>query len=1099
MPFAVKGNTVQTILNLKLKKLVKKLIFILVFKLKTLIDEHYMNTKRLYYFLILSFIFSTLLFADNSKEQNSNSNRSLRKTNSLFDRSTGFLNAGRMKINGIESFGLLCGWDHPGYQSWYPGAFHGDRGEVRWIAPVITMPPGPWGAQVTNGPALPEDRSAQYNSIESFSAIHVSAGDGSNFTDWEALDGSGEHYHGKMLQDNIPMMATSTFPNSWPEGYFDENGQWVSKPGEHYWPGGWAVDPDESSPNFGQPMEGEFVSNQDIFFISSDKYNGRRSGALTAKYGYPVGIDMEVSGYSYSTTIYENITFFNINFIYRTAEQISNPNSRFYDPGRHYYNGPIDSVYFAFFVDPDLPGRYLVPGSNFRQANPWAEDDYGLVYDYNEDGKIDVFLAFDKSDYFTDETYPQNAGPVSAYGINFFKTPRENPADTNSPDIGITGFHWFDQDDAMRPSNIDAQWEKTLYALSSGQPSLIPEELREKWFHGRDPHQDDVSLLKEYQENFSAGNRPDIQFWFSSGPFSIAPGDTIPIHIGIVGGTPDPGSLDAEGFATNPPDIRFKSVFDALREADTLYQNNFIGFRPPSAPRLSAAGTEVTDKYGLPVIYGENGKVSLYWDDNAEDSFEIITRDHDFQGYRLYRTQANVEGQGDPEWGTPVYDYTGQKIVGYRPLAQYDLIDEWEGPDPLNPFFDLGSNSGLRYQFVDKNVINGVRYRYTITAYDHPIADVGQPALESFRGNDPRLIQTVDVIPGLKPQGFVGGGQDSSVLHLAGQGTGTIYAQTLNPVVITGHTYQITFKDSLENLRFDLYDVDRKAYLFTDYDKIHQDDDPAEVQPKPIFDGLGLKITNHNNVEELSRGWVSVGADTSEYVFGQLSETADKIAAPFDYQIVFGDSSSKFYGISSAKLVPFQVFNVTVDPDRHHPLKLYIRNPGRDWTSGDYIYFLEPDEHHKSWQMSIEWVEGAKAPGPGDIFEYRTKKPFKEGDVFEIKTSASAVNKNELDMKKIKVVPNPYLVSNLAEQASSRADRFSHELRFTHLPAKCTIKIYTLRGDLIKTIHHNSLSIGEARWNLQSDEQLEVSYGIYVYTVTTPDGKKKVDKFAIIW
>jgi len=61
-----------------------------------------------------------------------------------------------------------------------------------------------------------------------------------------------------------------------------------------------------------------------------------------------------------------------------------------------------------------------------------------LIYDYDGDGSIDVFLAFDKKDEFTDETYPQNSGPVSAYGINFFKTPKKNPADPMSKDIGIT-------------------------------------------------------------------------------------------------------------------------------------------------------------------------------------------------------------------------------------------------------------------------------------------------------------------------------------------------------------------------------------------------------------------------------------------------------------------------------------------------------------------------------------------------------------------------------------------------------------------------------------------------------------------------------------
>ena len=475
------------------------------------------------------------------------------------------------------------------------------------------------------------------------------------------------------------------------------------------------------------------------------------------------------------------------------------------------------------------------------------------------------------------------------------------------------------------------------------------------------------------------------------------------------------------------------------------------------------------------------------------------SRDHDFQGYRIYRTQANVEGQGDPEWGTPIYDYSGQRILGYRPLAQYDLVDEWEGPDPLNPFFDLGSNSGLKYQFVDNNVINGVRYRYTITAYDHPIVDAGQQALESSRGNDPRLVQTVDVIPGLQPQGFQSGAPDSAVTHVSGRATGYVLAETVDPVHITGHTYRITFKDSLEDLCLDIFDVDRNEYLYTDYKKIWQEEELAVAEPRPIFDGVGLKIINHNNLEQLSKNWVHVTADTSAYKFGVLTKTSDDVYAPFDYQIVFGDSSKKFYAISTSKKVPFQVFNITKDPKKENPLRLYVRNPGFEWTGGDFIYFLEPDEHFKSWQIFIEWNEGDAAPQPGDIFEYRTKKPFKQGDVYEFTTTASSVEKKGADLSKIKVVPNPYLVSNLAEQASTRPDRFSHELRFTNLPPECTIKIYTLRGDLIKTIHHQSATIGEARWNLQSEEKLEVSYGVYIYTVKTPDGKKKVDKFAIIW
>ncbi|GEM_PF-1472675 len=1065
--------------------------------------------------ILLFLIYTGASFAQytDKKEQNNKNKTVLGKTASVFDRAVGFMDAGNMKIHGVENFGLLCGYDHPGYQSWYPGAFHGDWGEVRWIAPVILMPPGPWGAQHTNGPDLPEDRSDQYNAIESFSAIHVKQGDGANFTDWEAADKSNVYYHGNFLQDNIPMVATSTFPQSWPEGYFNDNGKWISTPGEHHWPGGWALDPDPSSPTYGKPLKGQFVSNKDIFFISTDKYNGIRPGATTARYGYPVGIDMEVSGYSYSTNLYSNVVFFNINFIYRTKEEITDPDSRFYDPNRHFYDGRIDSVYFAFFVDPDLPGRYLVPGSNHRQATPWAEDDYGLVYDYDGDGTIDVFIAYDKKDYFTDQIYPQNSGPVSAYGINFFRTPRVNPSDPNSPEIGITDFHWFDQDEAMRPSNIDAQWEKTLYGISSGKPELLPAEQRSLWFHNKNnPHMDDVDSLRDYQESYPEGSRPDIQFWFSSGPFSIAPGDTIPIHIGIVGGTPNPGPLGPDGFPTNPPSIRFKTIFEALKQADTLYKNNFIGFRPPSAPTLHAVGTEVIDKDGLPVIYGENGKVTLYWDDKAEDSYEIVTREHDFEGYRIYRTQASVHGQGDPEWGTPIYDYTGEKIVGYKPMVIYDKIDEWSGPDTLNPFFDLGSNSGLKYTFTDNNVVNGVRYRYTITAYDHPVLSAGQPALESSRGNDPRLIQTVDVIPGVQPQGFTPGTADSAAKHLTGIATGPVTITSIDPINITGDTYLVTFHDSAGTISFDVYDQDAGVYVVRNYKKIWTEAESNLVQPRPIFDGVGLKIINHNTIGELRQGWQNVTGDTSDYEFSTLTPFNDTSGTNCDYAVVFGDSSLKFSSVPTSKKVPFQVFNVTKDPKREKPLQLFVMNPSLEWKSGDFIYLREldtvrfvPDSNIVdtvrvlTWKFTINWTDSSRAPQAGDVYLYETKKPFTSNDSYVFKTVKEQASEKGADLSKIKVVPNPYLVYNLAEQAARTPDRFTHELRFTHLPKECTIKIYTISGNLVKTIHHSSTTVGEERWNLQSDEQLIVSYGVYVYTVSTPDGQHKIGKFAIIW
>ncbi|MCK5520427.1 MAG: hypothetical protein KAI81_04890, partial [Candidatus Marinimicrobia bacterium] len=791
--------------------------------------------------------------------------------------------------------------------------------------------------------------------------------------------------------------------------------------------------------------------------------------------------------------------FFNINFIYRTAEDIENSSSPFYDPDRHFYDGTIDSVYFSFFVDPDLPGRYLKPGAPNYQASPWAEDDYGLIYDYDGDGKIDIFLAHDKQDYFADEKYPGNTGPVSAYGINFFKTPKIDPGDPNSLDIGITGFHWFDQDNGMRDSPVTEDLEKTFYAISAGMPQLISEERRDLWFHGSDPQMDDISLLAAYQEDVAAGSRPDIQFWFSSGPFSISPGDTIPIHIGIVGGQPVPGILDAAGFPTNLPKERFKSIFDALSQADTLYQNSFIGYRPPSAPVLQAVGTLELDKSGIPLYMGENGKVRLYWDNSSEKSFEVISREHDFQGYKLYKTIVDLDGVGETDWGDEIYSYDGD-LLGYKPLCQYDLIDSWEGYDPFDPWFNLGDNSGLVYEYIDDDVIDGVRYRYTITAYDHPILEAGQSVLESSRGTNPNLVQTIDIIPGLQAQGYNEGMIDSTIEHVSGTGTGYVGVKAHDPMQLSGDNYEISFNGAADSLSINIYNQTQELWVLTENKDYFNESTMVDPRYSVQFDGLSLELINHDKIEFLDRTWLNVVEDTSTYYFTPIFQAPDSLLIPGDYLIVFGDSTKKLIhpSVSNPKYVPFQVFNINIDPQRLDPLEIYARNPLQPWTSDDWITILEPDLTHNTWQFTIFWNDGDIPPSVGDEFLYRSKKSFIEDDIFVIKSHAYTIDTDSYDLNKIKTVPNPYIVSNITEHAGTRADQFIQNMRFTHLPPKCRIRIYTIRGDHVATLHHESNTIGNKTWNLQSKERLKISYGVYVYIVDTPEGDSIIKKFAVV-
>jgi hypothetical protein len=87
------------------------------------------------------------------------------------------------------------------------------------------------------------------------------------------------------------------------------------------------------------------------------------------------------------------------------------------------------------------------------------------------------------------------------------------------------------------------------------------------------------------------------------------------------------------------------------------------------------------------------------------------------------------------------------------------------------------------------------------------------------------------------------------------------------------------------------------------------------------------------------------------------------------------------------------------------------------------------------------------------------------------------------------VAPNPYVYGDL-ERSFGRANPFG--LEFRNLPESCTIRIYTIAGDLVRTLEHKPDErggvYGSEAWDQKSDSGLLVAPGLYVYHVqsTTP-------------
>jgi hypothetical protein len=98
------------------------------------------------------------------------------------------------------------------------------------------------------------------------------------------------------------------------------------------------------------------------------------------------------------------------------------------------------------------------------------------------------------------------------------------------------------------------------------------------------------------------------------------------------------------------------------------------------------------------------------------------------------------------------------------------------------------------------------------------------------------------------------------------------------------------------------------------------------------------------------------------------------------------------------------------------------------------------------------------------------------------------------ELSSIRVVPNPYDIRSKALQfGTNTPDRMA----FLGLPPACTIKIYTERGDLVKTLEHTDGS-GDELWDSTTSSRQVVVSGVYIAVFTTPDGQSAIRKFIII-
>lgn len=783
-------------------------------------------------------------------------------------------------------------------------------------------------------------------------------------------------------------------------------------------------------------------------------------------------------------------------------------------------NSPIVTQEMITAAAADAPYfRYKVPGSKIILYDVKSED-LGKIYadgiDNNNNGSVDEFMD-DGIDEMVDESRNNGIDDDGDW----------NPV---TDDVGLDGL----ADTGDDGENDGKPTSGARFGLP-GEPGVDVTDVSETdqiGITGSFYRPSGEGLTDQYTDEFVWSNfmvpgnffdpantiASEYNLFVSSGLFPLQPGQTEPISLGII---------LANG-PMNDPDgqIRKQAVLDKKVRAQETYNNDYQFANSPIIPKLTA-------------IPGDN-KVTLYWDDAAESTFDryidkIGGNGHDFEGYRIYRAT-------DPAFLDPKIITNAQGSPTFLlPSAQFDLEDGIVGYDSVGfegVHFNLGNDSGLVHSWIDNSAKNGFTYYYAITSYDFGYTPGEITPAEckiSVTLNPDGTVKTVGknvavVTPEAPTAGYVSPTL-GNIERVQGFTTSTIQYEIINPDEIKeGHVYYITFEDTVKKGPT-VDTLTTKNYTLTDSTEnvVVIDKDTkwgANVEGK-ITDGFKLTLLNASRValDNTNSHW-SDPAITKFDLQKYASVTVQGVERPNDYTIIFGElgiDTSRFFQHSApplenhpSKPVNFRVYNKSTQKFIEFAFLEYDTSGGAGRFSAraqglrsfkDRIVFLEQQEAGDTALSPTWWFYFLNAnsyvpPEAADTAIVSVFKPFLSTDAFRFvaKKGFTDLEQAKADLNKIKVVPNPYIAQAKWEPenpySSGRGPRSIH---FTHLPNKCTIRIFTVNGELVREIEHESnLMDGSAEWDLLTRDNLSVSYGVYIYHIDAPGLGKTVGKFAIL-
>ncbi len=746
------------------------------------------------------------------------------------------------------------------------------------------------------------------------------------------------------------------------------------------------------------------------------------------------------------------------------------------------------------------PGQLIVGQEAIRA---WVEAHYDTVKFIGTYGPIEKRPAYVAERWWTgdeDMDWTAAISDVGADGVpNTHDTgendgmptegePNFDRTDLNESDqIGLTGFRMnriskgtgntdYHEPDGITFANVDNKdWPRLLY---------------EQFTDGNVSARFDSAAA----ENWNIG------FLFASGPFDLAPGQHERFSLALA-------------YGSTLPELRA-----AVHTVQQIYDANYQFAVPPTRPTVTA---ETGD-----------GKVRLSWDDVAERSLDPVTFDHDFEGYRIYRST-------DPDFLDPrkVYNGQGTQPVGNgQPIAQFDLADDKLGYSRLSVEgvqYWLGTDSGITHTWTDTTATNGQQYYYAVCAYDYGF-DTGVDSTSFYPSENsipvsrtPRggLILPSNVVA-VRPEPPVAGwtsATTSAAEHVRGEGTGTMTVDVVNSgIVPDGHLFALGFDANPDSVRAQTYwlrDSTAHTLLF------EEGHDLFGAGTGPVGSGLLPVVKSATQVflDTDSSAWQPGSATGVKLVPSPLTSAPPidpnlrRRGYPYDILIVFDDvvrdTSIKVSGSDVILPAKFRVLART--PEGDLPMKFTFRDIAvggvRDGTLGglneriDVVTYVPGDTIPRpTWRVQFDPTTpgGSAVPRLGDVYRIDIRRPLTKDDLFTFTSGAQRIDpaaaRSDWNQKPY-VVPNPYVAeASFEPQRYASSGRGDRRIEFRAIPSGAVIRIYTVHGDLVQTLRQDGSVQGFVPWNLRTKDNLETAPGLYVFHVDAPGLGTFVGKFALI-